>query len=161
MRTRCLTLVVLALLTLGSSACSTGTYTAAQEKAIRTLVEQEVAAANKGDVSALLSVWTEDGVRMQPNGPPVIGKKALEEQYRAIFGYVTIDYAVVLEEVIVAGEWGFGRGTYTVTAIPKAGGEQTKDAGKFIDVYRQLPDGTWKFARHIWNSSQPPPGSAD
>ena len=160
MRTRGLTLVVLASLALGSSACATGTDTAAEERTIRTMVEQEVAAANKGDVSVLLSVWTDDGVRMQPNGPPVVGKKALEAQYRGIFEHVTIDYAAVLEEVVVAGEWGFGRGTYTVTAIPKAGGEATKDAGKFIDIYRRLPDGTWKFARHIWNSSQPAPPPA-
>jgi uncharacterized protein (TIGR02246 family) len=157
MRTRELMLVVLALLTLASGACAPSVNTQADERAIRALVDQEVAAANKGDVDVLLGLWTEDAVRMQPNGPAVVGKEALEAQYRSIFEYVTIEYAVILEEVVAAGEWGFGRGTYTVTATPRAGGEPSEDHGKFIDIYRRLPDGTWKYARHIWNSDQPLP----
>ncbi len=157
MRTKGFMVVVLALLTLISSVCAPRPNTEADERAVRALVEQEVAAANKGDVDVLVSLWTEDAVRMQPNGPAVIGKEALEAQYRSIFEYVTLEYAVVLEEVVVAGEWGFGRGTYTVTATPRAGGEPSEDRGKFIDIYRRLPDGTWKYARHIWNSDQPLP----
>lgn len=160
MRRIALVIVSVVILALSTGACvyqGGQPDTAQDERAIRALVQQEVDAANAGDAATLIALWTEDGIRMPPNGPPVAGKEALAAMYNAIFEAVTMDYAVVLEEVVVAGDWGFGRGTYTVTAVPKAGGEPTEDNGKFIDIYRRLPDGTWKYARHIWNSSQPLP----
>jgi ketosteroid isomerase-like protein len=33
-----------------------------------------------------------------------------------------------------------------------------QDAGKYITLYQRKSADTWRIARDIWNSSNPPPG---
>ena len=51
--------------------------------------------------------------------------------------------------------------TYEETLSPKAGGEPTKDSGKWLQIYRPQPNGSWKIYLEIWNSDQPLPGAGE
>ena len=66
-----------------------------------------------------------------------------------------------LEEVEVAGDWGFIRGTSPVTLTPQAGGEPLQDEGKYLSIRKRQPDGSWKIFWAIWNSNNPLPGGGD
>jgi len=67
-------------------------------------------------------------------------------------------FALSPEEVQPAGaEWAFERGTYTITLTPKTGGDPIRDVGKYITLYQRQADGSWRMARDIWNSNNPPP----
>jgi ketosteroid isomerase-like protein len=70
-----------------------------------------------------------------------------------------LEFALSVDEVWVLGEWAFERGTYTISLNPKAGGPSLRDAGKYITIYQRKPGDSWRMARDIWNSSNPPPGS--
>ena len=48
---------------------------------------------------------------------------------------------------------------YTVTFTPEAGGEPIRGIGKWMDIYKRQPDGSWKIYRGIYNSDLPPSGS--
>ena len=40
---------------------------------------------------------------------------------------------------------------------PSAGGPAMQDNGKYVTIYQRKPADTWRMARDIWNSSNPPP----
>jgi ketosteroid isomerase-like protein len=67
-----------------------------------------------------------------------------------------LQFALEVDEVRVLGEWAFERGRYTISLFPKAGGRPMEDVGKYITVYQRQPGDTWRMARDIWNSSNPP-----
>ena len=89
----------------------------------------------------------------------VRGKEAIRSLYESVFDEYTVQGDGELLEVEVAGDWAFYRTTYTLTATPKAGGEPIEDHGKCVVIVRREPDGSWKIARLIANSDQPPPQS--
>jgi ketosteroid isomerase-like protein len=76
---------------------------------------------------------------------------------------------------VVTGDWGFDRGTYTITPTPKVAGEAAEGAsieqseigreldyaqtGKYLWILKRQPDGSWKIARGMWSSNHPPPGT--
>ncbi len=132
----------------------------ADEAAIRTLGDQAVAALNANDAAALAAFVTDDVVWMPPNEPPAIGKEAFEALFRASFDEFTFEVTIhPKDELVVAGDWAFARGTYVLVLTPKIGGEPVQESGKFLEIYQRQPDGSWKYARHIWNTDQPAPGT--
>ena len=70
------------------------------------------------------------------------------------FSFVSLD----VDEVQIAGNWAFERGRYRIALHPRAGGGAIEDIGKYITVYQRKPGDSWRMARDIWNSSNPPPG---
>jgi ketosteroid isomerase-like protein len=56
----------------------------------------------------------------------------------------------------VAGDWAFRRAAATWVLKPRAGGPAVNESGKFLIIYRRLPDGSWRIARDIFNRDHPP-----
>lgn len=124
--------------------------------AIKQLVEDWRTGWLAGDSEALLALYTDDPVLMPQSQPLLMGKEAIGSLYQALFEEYTIEGGGELLEVEVAGDWGYFWSTYTVTAIPKAGGDSVTDNGKSIFIVRRQPDNSWKIARLISNSDQSP-----
>ena len=59
-------------------------------------------------------------------------------------------------QTVVSGDLAYQRGTFTVEATPKAGGNKTRTSGTFLRIYRRQPDGSWRMTRDMFNSDQPP-----
>jgi len=66
-----------------------------------------------------------------------------------------VHLSFVFDELNVAGDWAFARGPFELRLTPKPGGEPVVDRGKFIDVFRRQGDGSWRFARVIFNRNRP------
>ena len=113
---------------------------------------------NADDVDRFMSLWTEDGILMPPNGPPVIGKDQIRVRTIGRFDQVTFDLNGTEAEVEVAGGWAFTRGNYTITVTPKEGGQPVFIDGKFMNILERQPDGSWKMHRGIFNSNVAPVG---
>ena len=111
-----------------------------------------------GDITAWLSLWTEDGVQMPPNEPPNIGKDQIQEKNKAAFDQFTFEMEITNEEIRVAGDWAFSRGTYTAIFSPKNGDQPVPIDGKFMTILERQPDGSWKIHRDIFNSNVSPSG---
>ena len=111
---------------------------------------------NAGDLDRFMSLWTEDGILMPPNGPPVIGKDQIRVRTIGRFDQVTFDLNGTEAEVEVAGGWAFTRGNYTITVTPKEGGQPAFIDGKHIHILERQPDGSWKMHRSIFNSNVAP-----
>ena len=134
--------------------------TEADVEAIKELREEYNAAVEAGDVARVISLFADEAVLMPPNEPPATGKEATRSWYETLFEQFNVEpFTSSAEEVEVTDDWAFDRGTYSITLTPKAGGEPAEDSGKFIAIFQRQTDGSWKVARGIWNSDNPPPGS--
>ena len=106
-----------------------------------------------GDATALVKAYyTNDAVFMPPNMPLVTGSAAIEATMKA-FPPIT-NYSLHSDEIAGVGDLAYARGRYTLTLNPP-GMAPIPDSGKFIDIWRKQPDGSWKVARDIFNSDVP------
>src|SRR5262245_53649940 len=139
---------------------------AAQSKpaaAARPTLEQDLAAItefnrkylkaiNDGDI-ATLSNLTDDGhIMITPGRPPMIGKAANDAAMTRVFQQSKIDETWTPIETVVSGDLAYQRGTYTVAATPKAGGNTTRTAGHFLRIYQRQPNGEWRMTHDTFNS---------
>ncbi len=133
---------------------------AADMKTINACRDQYVAAVNAGDAVAVAATLTDDAIDMGQYEPAVEGKQAIQASYETMFKEHTVKIALTPLETQVLGDWGYDRGTYTITVTPKTG-KPFEDSGKYLDILKRLPDGSWKVSRSIYNTSNPPPGKAE
>ncbi len=133
--------------------------TSIDQSAIDRLRDAHVAAVNAGDADAWAACFTDDGVQMPPNFGANAGREAIRGWNRGFMSIFACRFGLSVDEVQAAADWAFERGRYEITLTPKTGGGPLQDRGKYITVYQRQPDGSWKMARDIWNSSQPVPGT--
>jgi uncharacterized protein (TIGR02246 family) len=133
------------------------TGTEADLEAIDRVRDAHVAALNAGDAGAWAAQFTDDGVQMPPYAPANVGRAAIGSWSKGFMDLFRLEFALRVDEVRVLGQWAFEKGTYTITLTPKAEGSPMRDMGKYITLYQRKPGESWRMARDIWNSSNPPP----
>ena len=132
---------------------------AAELDAINRTVQEYTGTINSGDLNQWLGTLTDDVVCLPPDQRMVSGKKAVRPWIKkTFFDPFEMKFNFSFDELEVFGSLAFARGRYTLSLTPKTGGSTTKIRGKFIDIFRRQSDGSWKFARIIWNSDKPATG---
>ena len=124
-------------------------------EALKTAAAEWDVAWNSQDLEKLLSLYTEDAVRMPPNEAADVGKEAISAYVQRSFGEFTSQGGSVVDDVRVSGDLAYVRGTGDYTNTPKTGGEPIQDLGKWVIVYQRQPDDSWKVICEIWNSNLP------
>lgn len=150
-------LLLVVLFVACSQAEQTGSSPEADVAAVNALREREVAAAETGNVAALLELRTHDFVAMPPDQPSVRGKGAIEEFLNGMFGQMELEETVVSQGVVVAGDLAYDRGTFSGTARPKGGGESMAIDGKYLWILERQADGSWRYAVQMWSNKAPAP----
>jgi ketosteroid isomerase-like protein len=115
-------------------------------------------AINDGDIATLSGLTDEGHIMITPGRPPLIGKAANDAANGRAFQTVNIVETWTPVETVVSGDLAYQRGTYTVAATPKAGGNTTKTAGNFLRIYQRQPNGEWRMTHDTFNSV-PEPGA--
>ena len=128
-------------------------------EAIKAWYEQKTAALKAGDLACWTSLFSEDVVFMPPNAPILDGKEAIQQWGQPFMEQFNMDEVISFDEIEVSGNWAFGRTTYTFKAMPKAGGEEIVENGKFIHIFKRLADGSWICTHCMWSSNDPLPSS--
>lgn len=108
-----------------------------------------IATLNDGNVSAWVAAFTTDSVQMPPHSPANLGRESIRTWSLAFYAHFRTAFALKIDEVQVAGDWAFERGTYTITLTPKARGELLQVIGKYITIYEQEPSGAQGMGRNI------------
>lgn len=129
---------------------------AAQERvnaeAIDKLSQKDIAACMTDDVDTLCSLWSDDGVLLMPDAPPLVGKKAicsmLQEQKAHANGSKTTSYTEDWNEVRIVGDYAWQWGKMSQTQTNASGKQETMRVGAIRILHRQ-PDGNWKVARAL------------
>lgn len=128
---------------------------AAVTAAIEGMYDEYSASLKADDPDRWVAQWAEDGIQLPPGAPPNIGRDMIEAFNRGRLEKFIIEMDINPEEVQVAGDLAFSRGLYNVSITPKKGGDPVLIDGKFLTVFQQQPDGTWKIYRDMFNSNMP------
>ncbi|MCO5212851.1 MAG: nuclear transport factor 2 family protein, partial [Caldilinea sp.] len=132
------------------------TDVAAVAEAIDAVWREYEASQIAGDPDRWIALWAEDGVQLPPGSPPVVGKAAIDARDRSDLEVNDYSQFVITnKEVEVNGDLAFARGDFMVTVAPKSGGDPMDFQGKYMTIFRQQPDGSWKIYRDIFNPSAP------
>jgi uncharacterized protein (TIGR02246 family) len=145
-------LIVSAQITAPNNVAKSADPSAREIAAIIALEQRDAAAAKVNDVETLVSLWTEDGVLLQPRSEPVVGiaaiRQLLEQQKQQSAMIVTLAYLESWKERRILGDEAYEWGEMNVTAkLPD--GKQASQTVLAIRVLRRQRDGSWKVARAI------------
>lgn len=162
-------LLTTALVCIVLSACQPasgpGEKAAAPDPApINALRDQFVAAFNAGNAAEVANIYTDDAILMLPNEPAFEGKQAIQAGFQALFqnnSDNTLRLTMTAQEIQIAGDWAYERGTSSMTITPKAGGKPIEDSRKYLVIFKRLSGGPWKAHRDTDSSNYPlpePPG---
>jgi uncharacterized protein (TIGR02246 family) len=122
------------------------------EQAIRALHRAWGEASHARDLTRILELVTEDCVFLMPGAPPIEGKAAVRALYQQMFAQWSeseIRQDSRIDEIGVAGDWAYWRGTDAITITPP-GATPLRASGFGMGILRREPDG-WRFARGINN----------
>jgi ketosteroid isomerase-like protein len=113
----------------------------------------------RGDAAAVTAVYTSDAVLMVSNVPAWEGSEGIRQGLTGFFAQFSIpSVKIVTHDVVISGVRAIERGTYEWTLHPKTGtGPDITDHGKYLTVWEEQGDGSWKILRDISNSDRPGP----
>jgi len=126
----------------------------ADRASIRQADEAFAKAANAKDFAAAAANYADDASLLPPNGEAVKGRVAIQKWMEA-FPPMS-NCRVELVDVDGRGDLAYTRGNYSLTMMPP-GAAPTEDHGKFVEIWRKQPDGSWKIKWDIFNSDVAPP----
>lgn len=124
----------------------------ADRQAIQAGTDQWVRSLLAKDWDSLAALYTDDATLMPPNQPAISGREAIR-QFNANFPPLA-DFVATNERIEGVGDMAYVRGHYRMVM---AGPDADVDVGKYLEIRKRQPDGTWKYSLDIFNSSMPLP----
>jgi ketosteroid isomerase-like protein len=102
------------------------------------------------DFESLVNLYTEDVTFMPPNGQPVNGREDLLAWFQEFPRATQMD--ITVDSIDGEGGLAYVLGSYVMTIVPE-GADPIQDQGKFIEIRKKQPDGSWPLAADIFNSN--------
>jgi uncharacterized protein (TIGR02246 family) len=150
-----------ALVALSACKCMSGADCAAMcaltdkdKAAISAGSETWLKAVRAADWNAVAARYATDAMLMPPNQPVVPGRENIRQWFAAFPRIVSFD----LKEAEVDGrcDIAFVRGSYTMTFVPP-GAPQMTESGKYLEIHRREPDGSWVILRDMFSADSKMP----
>ncbi len=126
---------------------------AADDKALRDLVDRTVAAAGRRDIAEYSKYYAHKWVSALPGEPIKEETGPLKFQFPK--GY-TIKMVTTNTQFSDAGDLGYAAGTYEQDAPDKKTGVLTHTVGKWMSVFKKQPDGSWGAVFDTFNVDPAP-----
>ncbi len=126
-------------------------------------VQQQIEAANAAaakawqakDTANCSSNYAPEAIIMMPNEPAWVGADKIHAGMVKFVTEVSLkDAQVKTENVMLSGDMAVETGSFEWTLQPKTG-KAIHDKGKYLTVWKQQADGSWKIVRDINNSDLP------
>ena len=114
---------------------------AADEAAILDIWSTYSTARVAGDAETWLGLWDAEGIRLPP-GTRAVDFETFAPGTPERFANPPASMDIRSEEVVIADDWAFSRGTFTVN---------DKVEGKFLTIFRRQDDGSWRIYRDAFN----------
>jgi uncharacterized protein (TIGR02246 family) len=130
---------------------------AKDEAAIREVMAAYNAALNGGKTSAVLPLYTDDGVFMPPYSQSAVGIDAVRKAYDAVFGELKFHVKFnIAELVVMAPSWAYVRTNSAGTTDHHSTGKTTSEANQELFIFKNGDDGKWRIARYSFSPTNPP-----
>ena len=127
-------------------------------RAIEKLHKQDVDATLAHDPQALADLFTEDAVLLEPGAPAVIGKPAILAQNRKDSAEhpkaKIVGYKPEIKDLKVVDGWAFEWDLFEGSYKESEQAEVKTFHGKGLRILKKQSDGSWKFARVMWNLAE-------
>lgn len=107
------------------------------------------AALRSNNLDAIVNLYTDDGVYIRPEFPPVIGRDALRAAYKYVFDTLVVRVTFDIKEVGISGDMAWLRSSSAGTVKELRSGAETRDAYNQIVVFEQVR-GIWKIRNYIY-----------
>jgi ketosteroid isomerase-like protein len=108
------------------------------------------------DCNAMVSNAANDAVIEPPNTASATGPDGIRGWCTPMFTQMKTKALTVSNVAYdVSGDIAVDRGDYDWTLSPAKGGADVRSQGRYITIWHRQSDGSWKWTRLIWNSSQP------
>jgi uncharacterized protein (TIGR02246 family) len=131
--------------------------TATDEASIESVLASYSAALNGGKTSAVLPLYTDDGVFMPPYSQSAVGKEAVRKAYDAVFAELKFHVKFTIAELVVmAPTWAYVRTNSAGTTDHHSTGKTTAEANQELFIFKKGDDGTWRIARYSFSPTNPP-----
>jgi ketosteroid isomerase-like protein len=131
---------------------------AADMEGIEALHRKDVAATLALDPKLLADLWTEDAVRLEPGGPAEVGLAAIHaNDVKDIAGHPgskVLSYQPDIKDVQIVGDCAYEWDNFDASYKESADSKVVTFHAKALRVLRKQPDGSWKFARVMWNLNE-------
>lgn len=112
--------------------------------------------AQSKDVDTWVAHYSPDAVVLPPNQPAASGNEAIRKTIGGLLGLpgLSVKWQPLKVEVARSGDLGYTHGTYELSFDNPNGG-RIEDHGKYVEVWKKQPDGSWKCAIDMFNSDVP------
>jgi steroid delta-isomerase len=144
---RTLVFAAIALLLAPLAACGADATAEAEIKAALTQWMADFNAGKSDKVCGLFAPDLKSDFRGQPERNfdqlCALLQKSLKDEARSF------TYALDIKEIIVSGDLAAVRLVWTLTVEPKGGGASIVSREPGLDIFRKVPDGSWKIARFL------------
>lgn len=112
---------------------------------VKDVDEAWVKAMNDNDLAAVIALYHEDAVLYPPEQVEVRGAKAIAQYFGAVLGANTVKNVKMLDaKYQTDDDLSVGWGRFTLTVVPKSGGQETVIEGRFVAA-AQKRDGKWRY----------------
>ncbi|HEY5615346.1 MAG TPA: DUF4440 domain-containing protein [Bacteroidota bacterium] len=158
MRTRNL-LFVFVVLSLMIASCAPP---AVDMAALRATIDEYNAATSESmmtnDIEKVMPFYADDAIQLPDKAPANKGKEAIRAWITEMssMGMKFSAATFTPTEVNAAGNIAYEIGEYSMT-MSMEGMPEMSDNGKYVAIWKQQTDGSWKVYAEIWNSSVAPP----
>ena len=111
---------------------------------------------NAKDFKGVAALYADDAIVLPPNQAMVEGRAAIQAWIESF--PPTSNFQMQTLEIEGGGNLAYVRGAFSLTMAP-SGAAPVEERGKYMEIWRQQADGSWKIAQDIWNSDLPLPVS--
>jgi uncharacterized protein (TIGR02246 family) len=134
---------------------------AADEKAIRDIETAWVKAFAAKDMDKIVSVYADEGMVLLSNAPTMVGKDAIRAGMKDTVADPKFSLDLKTAKVEVSkDDLAYSQGTYSVTGTDPKTKKVMAEKGRYVEVYKKQPDGSWKIVQDI-NSPEAPASPAN
>jgi uncharacterized protein (TIGR02246 family) len=127
------------------------------ESGIRSALDAYNDALNGGKTSAVLPLYTADGVFMPPYSESAIGKGAVKAAYDKVFEELKFNVKFSIAELVqMAPTWAYVRTNSAGTTDHRSTGKTTAEANQELFILKKGDDEKWRIARYSFSPTNPP-----
>lgn len=122
-----------------------------KENLLKTDIEFSKTSVEKGAAEAFYLYLADDAVQLPAGLPPIVGREKIRESMSGSSKAV-LKWEPVKAEVAKSGDLGYTWGNYEISWQGEDGRTE-KLYGKYLNIWKKQPDGTWKVVVDIGNQA--------
>ena len=116
-----------------------------------------IKAFSANDLEAVVALYAPDAHVFPPDEVEAVGTEAIRANFAGMMNSFTVKEAKMVDaHYEIVGNLCFSWGRFTITLVPKAGGEPVTMEGRFSDVSRKI-NGKWLYIVDHASMNPPPP----